>query len=391
LSMHPHALSAFPVRRDGRQVPSRITRLLGVHWGGSPLLCLSRARALEPRHPSIHPPSCSPPAWTMGVRRGEIRRAPREVERCRPAPCRVCRGVRMPPWCTLPPAPLSSRTVGFPESGWQPSLLPTGPSHPSRGSTARSSPPLAGVVRPWARRPVRGPPCAWLGVQTGWPLGRPRRPESPLARAGRSPPQGGALTTSAGLTPPASLLRAHAPHHTPRAACGSLLPRVFAGCGAPLLDEGGARRSRCVSVPRCVDLSPGGVLGALTPYCPTTIGLPPVPLRSAHRTNPPSDFRAGVMSALQACAEVQASRFAATQVAPTAVLAPGAAVAFPSAQNTGRYLPGHRIGSPSEWAMDGSRTSTSLDTQPCRLLQGLAPYVFHACTGVPSAYRRIAQ
>jgi len=26
----------------------------------------------------------------------------------------------VPPWCTFPQAPLSSRTVGFPESGWQP-------------------------------------------------------------------------------------------------------------------------------------------------------------------------------------------------------------------------------------------------------------------------------
>src|SRR2546425_9637631 len=79
------------------------------------------------------------------------------------------------------------------------------------------------------------------------------------------------------------------------------------------------------------------------------------------------------MSELQSFAHVQASRFAATQVAPTAVFAHGAAVAFTSEQNTGRYLPVHRICSSSEWAIDGRRTSTSLDTQPCRLLQGLAP------------------
>ena len=92
-----------------------------------------------------------------------------------------------------------------------------------------------------------------------------------------------------------------------------------------------------------MDLYSGGVLGALTHCFPTTIGLPPVPMRSAHRTNPLSDFRAGVMSELQSFADVQASRFATTQVAPTAVCAHGAAVVFTSEQNTGRYLPVHRI------------------------------------------------
>ena len=99
----------------------------------------------------------------------------------------------------------------------------------------------------------------------------------------------------------------------------SLIQRVYAGCSEPLLDDGGSRRYLCVSVPRCLDLYPGGVLGALTHYFPTTIGLPPVPMGSAYRTNPPSDFRAGVISELQSFAHVQASRFAATQVAPTAV------------------------------------------------------------------------
>ena len=241
------------------------------------------------------------------------------MESFRPAPFRLCSGFLIPPWFTFPQAPLSSRTVGFPESGWQPSLVPTGPSHTSRGSNARSYTPLEDVVIPVARRPVRLPPWAWLCVQTVCPLWRPRRTESPFARAGRYPPQGGSLTTSEGITPPSSLLRAHAPHQTPRAAFGDLIPRVLAGCGEPLLEDGGSRRYLCVSVPRCLDLYPGGVLGACTHYFPTTIGLPPVPMGSAYRNNPPSDFRAGVMSELQSFAHVQASRFAATQVAPTAV------------------------------------------------------------------------
>ena len=145
----------------------------------------------------------------------------------------------------------------------------------------------------------------------------------PLCLRWALPTAGWFLPTSEGITPPSSLLRAHAPHHPPRAAFGSLIPRVLAGCSEPLLDDGGSRRYLCVSVPRCLDPYPGGVMGACTHYFPTTIGLPPVPMRSAPRNNPLGDFRAGVISELQSFAHVQASRFAATQVAPTAVPARG--------------------------------------------------------------------
>jgi hypothetical protein len=70
----------------------------------------------------------------------------------------------------------------------------------------------------------------------------------------------------------------------------SLLQWVFAGCGQPLLQDGPSRRYLCVSFPRCLDLYPGGVLGAFTHYFPNPIGLPPVPMRSANRNNPLSDF-----------------------------------------------------------------------------------------------------
>src|SRR5207253_4933865 len=68
LSIHPPSLSAFPVRRDGRQVQFRRTRRLWVPWCGSPLLCIDRSRSLEPMHDSRHPPSCSTPEWTIGVK-----------------------------------------------------------------------------------------------------------------------------------------------------------------------------------------------------------------------------------------------------------------------------------------------------------------------------------
>jgi len=84
-------------------------------------------------------------------------------------------------------------------------------------------------------------------------------------------------------------------------------------------------------------------VGAPTHYFPTTIGLPqsswgrlPAPIRSATSERE-------VISGLQSFTHVQASRFAATQVAPTVVSRHEAAVAFTSEQNTGRCLPVHRI------------------------------------------------
>ena len=141
----------------------------------------------------------------------------------------------------------------------------------------------------------------------------------PLCLRWALPTAGWFLTTSEGVTPPSSLLRAHAPHHPPRAAFGSLIPRVLAGCDEPLLDDGGSRRYLCVSVPRCLDLYPGGVVGAHTHYFPTTIGLPPVLMGRLPASVRSATSEREVMSELQSFAHVQASRFAATQVAPTAV------------------------------------------------------------------------
>jgi len=38
-------------------------------------------------------------------------------------PFGMCSGFLVPPWFAFPQAPLSSRTVGFPESGWQPAIF----------------------------------------------------------------------------------------------------------------------------------------------------------------------------------------------------------------------------------------------------------------------------
>ncbi len=186
-------------------------------------------------------------------------------------------------------------------------------------------------------------PTPQLCVRWGYPSS-PAMPESPFA-PWRYYLAGGPVTRSSiGITQPSSLLRAHAPDHAPPPACGR--PSVWgvcADCCEPLLRHGPSRRYLCVSVPRCVDPYPGGVVGARTHYFPTTIGLPPVlmgrlpaPIRSATSERE-------VISGLQSFTHVQASRFAATQVTPTVVSRHEAAVAFTSEQNTGRCLPVHRI------------------------------------------------
>src|SRR5262249_45080165 len=60
--------------------------------------------------------------------------------------------------------------------------------------------------------------------------------ESPFASLGRYPAKGRVPTTSASITRPSSLLRAHAPDLTPLASYALWLgKRVFAGCCVPLL------------------------------------------------------------------------------------------------------------------------------------------------------------
>jgi hypothetical protein len=71
-------------------------------------------------------------------------------------PFGLCRGFLIPPWLTFPQAPLSSRTVGFPESGWQQQLSPEDlPRQSEAQALAR--------IHPWA---------AWLCLQLdtrgGW-------------------------------------------------------------------------------------------------------------------------------------------------------------------------------------------------------------------------------
>ena len=82
---------------------------------------------------------------------------------------------------------------------------------------------------------------------------------------------------SASVTPPFSLIPAHAPNLHPLASfsptCGYHVPLVFAGCYVPLLEVGPSRRylhSLCVGA---WTLTPRRLFGAVTRFFPKNIGL----------------------------------------------------------------------------------------------------------------------
>ncbi len=100
---------------------------------------------------------------------------------------------------------------------------------------------------------------------------------------------------SEGITPPSSLLRAHAPVLNPSTASGFNLVRwVFAGYRQSLLRVGPSRRYLCESFPGCLAPYPGVFCGAFARFFPQNIGLPPVRTRSApYKHHPYSDFSTG--------------------------------------------------------------------------------------------------
>jgi hypothetical protein len=172
-------------------------------------------------------------------------------------------------------------------------------------------------------------------------------PRAPFPKTGCYPAQGGSHTSSESITPPSSLLRAHAPHHCPPTDLGvTRIPYVLAGCREPLLHSGGSRRYLHESFPGCLVLYPGGSSGARARFFPVDIGLPREDAnRSASHHTPLSDFTAGGTFAMTDIPlYVQASRFAChPDRSHRSSLRHWAALAFTSEQNACRYLHAHRI------------------------------------------------
>ncbi len=139
-------------------------------------------------------------------------------------------GFTVSPWRTFLDAPLKSRTARFPGSGSKHRLSSVGLPKAWRGLNAGSCTPPPLPVCPQPR--LLEPSSAWVPVLSSRPPRRPRRP--PMSRA-PSPNSG---VTSVGetftvswerVTPPSSLILAHAP-----LPLGSLLlgfwPRLESPC-----------------------------------------------------------------------------------------------------------------------------------------------------------------
>ena len=233
--------------------------------------------------------------------------------------------------------------MGFPQSGWRPWLSSGSLSLSRRGSSARPHTPRTTWFAP---RLVANLPLSTLLrlCVRWWCRSSTAMTESPFASLRRYLAEGSVYRSSIGVTQPSSLVWAHAPDPAPPPAFGhssvwgSVQVAASPCCGVALPDV----ISACLSLDAWT-LTPAAwwVHWPITSPPPSAFpqsswGRLTALIRSATSERE-------VMSELQSFTHVQASRFAATQVAPTVVSRHEAAVAFTSEQHTGRYLPVHRI------------------------------------------------
>jgi hypothetical protein len=124
----------------------------------------------------------------------------------------------------------------------------------------------------------------WLGIQWRLPaylilssglclFECPLSAESPFARSRRYLSRCDLQITSERVTPPSSLILAHAPDQDPLSDLVSLFQRVFAGCHQSLLEIGPSRRYLCNPCIGAWTLTPRCFFGAFARFFPKNIGL----------------------------------------------------------------------------------------------------------------------
>jgi hypothetical protein len=160
---------------------------------------------------------------------------------------------------TFPQAPLRSRTVGFPESGSDLGCPPTAfPNLVKLKCWLIFTPPALGLPVSLGRLSEQSAPGSVSRLSP-----RPAKCPEPLCTPRVLPPASCRLhRTSAGVTPPSSLLRAHAPIRNPPAASG--FPRS-AGLCRLLPAPAGSRTFPTLSLPIFRRMS--GPLRRLPPGC----------------------------------------------------------------------------------------------------------------------------
>jgi hypothetical protein len=160
----------------------------------------------------------------------------------------IARRVHNPTIATFPEAPLQSRKVGFPDSGFD------------LGFPRKAFPRRVKLKRSLAIHPTHSglPPSSslksWLLRLASLTMQGRQVPRAPLPVTSVTHDRVASSTTSKGVTPSSSLLRAHAPNQFPplEFVYPHLSPEVLAGCCEPLLETGSSRRYLCKSFPGCL-------------------------------------------------------------------------------------------------------------------------------------------
>jgi len=129
---------------------------------------------------------------------------------------------------------------------------------------------------------------AVIPAQSPGPATARQVPRAPLPASGVTLCAMASRTTSEGVTPPSSLVRAHAPDQIPPADFVFLIQRVFAGCRQSLLGDGPSRRYLRNPCMGAWTPTPGRLPGASTRFFPGSIGLTSESIgsaRSVYRRN----------------------------------------------------------------------------------------------------------
>ena len=144
--------------------------------------------------------------------------------------------------------------------------------------------------------------------------------------------------TSEDVTPPSSLLRAHAPDQIPPADFNHFIRQVLAGCRQSLLGDGPSQHYRCNPCVGAWTHTPPCPLGAFTHFFPRDSGLTSRETRSAHETIPALQLPQGAV--FRGCSHsfiFRLPRLLDPQAAPTAALLPGSRAVY-TTHRPGSYL-----------------------------------------------------
>jgi hypothetical protein len=240
---------------------------------------------------------------------------------------------------TFPEAPLRSRTVGFPESGSDLDSPPRAFPPMRRLKRWRAYAPVTdGLPTPYLRRAEPAIPRHCVRA----PLRRRRCqvPRAPLPAAGVTYDGAMSSTASKAVTPSSSLIWAHATDRRPLATFGPW-PRPASPCRLSPVPAGRWSFPTLSprAFPRMTGPEPRQLVGCVCPFLPQRHRPSPRSLEMGRRLQVPlSDFRADAFSRPSTFLTFSPPGLLATQVAPTAAITRGAAVAFTSERNTSRYL-----------------------------------------------------